>query len=84
MEPQGQEQGLAGMGVGPDQGQEMVQEVMQMLMQGVSPEELLQMGVPQEVLEMAMQMLNEQQAQQQGMDQGVPAQPGLAGGGMMA
>ena len=71
------------MGVAQDpqaqQMEQMIQEVAQLLMQGISPEELLQKGVPQQVIEAAIQLV-----QQQGMGQGVPEQQGLAAGGMMA
>ena len=58
--------GLAGSQVQPGPAQqgpseeEMVQRVAEMLMQGVTIEELIQMGVPQQVIEMAMQMLEAQ------------------------
>lgn len=42
--------------------EEMVQQVMQALMEGMSPEELLQQGVPAEVIQMAIQMLQQQQS----------------------
>jgi len=52
----------------------MLKQVVELLMQGVSPEELMQQGVPQEVIQAAMQIIQQQQAQQQ------QAQPeGLAG-----
>lgn len=41
-----------------------VEEVAQLLMQGVEPEELLEQGIPAEVIQQAIQMLM-QQAQQQ-------------------
>ena len=44
---------------------QMVQQVATMLAQGVSPEELVNQGVPPQVVEMAMAMLQEQAAQQQ-------------------
>jgi len=84
MEPQGMEQGLAptaapqGGGLaqqGQEQGmQEAVEQVIAMLQQGKSPEELVQMGVPEELIQMAMQMLQQEQQQQ--------PQAGLAGQGM--
>ena len=69
------EEGLsqAGMqGAQPGQDEQMKQvliQVIQMLQQGVSPEEIIKMGVPQELVEYAMQMA------QQGGAQQVAAQP---------
>ena len=64
-----EEQGLA-VQAGQDQQQaQMVQQVMEMLMQGAKPEELVAQGVPASVIEMAMKMLREQQAQQAPMQQ---------------
>lgn len=61
-----EEQGLAGQSMGqPQLDMEMVKQVAQMLMQGMSPEELMQKGVPREVIEAAMQMIQQQQAQSQ-------------------
>ena len=71
-----EEQGLAGQSqVGQDaQMAQMVQQVMEMLMQGAKPEELIAQGIPASVIEMAVKMLREQQAQQVPMQQ----DPGLA------
>lgn len=59
-----QEQGLAGQaamggsGQGIGQGQaQMVQEVARALMQGATPEQLIQQGVPAEVIQMAIEMI---------------------------
>jgi len=43
----------------PDQQQimEMVMKVMELLKQGVTPEQLMQKGVPQEIIQMAMAKL---------------------------
>lgn len=78
-----EEQGLAARGVnrqpamdGSGQGQQMVQQVAQMLASGISPEELMQKGVPQEVIQAAIAMLEQQAAQQ---TQVPPEQAGLAG-----
>lgn len=74
--------GLAQQGV---QGQEeqMLMQVVQMLMQGMSPEELQAQGVPPQVIQMAMQIVQQEMAKQQ---QGNPQQPqgpqGLAGSQM--
>ena len=40
--------------------EEMVQQVMQALMEGMSPEELLQQGVPAEIIQIAIQMIKQQ------------------------
>jgi hypothetical protein len=49
------------------QGQMMptVQEVAALLMQGIPPEELMKMGVPQEVIMQAIEMIEAQMAQEQ-------------------
>ena len=61
--------------------EEMVQQVMQALMEGMSPEELLQQGVPAEVIQMAIQMIKQQMQSSQAP---VPAeqQGGLAAASM--
>ena len=71
-----EEMGLAQQSVnagpqGPDMAQVM-QEVVRLLQQGVEPQELLDMGVPQEVIQQALMML-EQSGKQQ-----VPSDGGLA------
>jgi len=74
------EQGLAQQGAmgGQQINPEMVMQVKQLLQQGVSPDELIQQGVPQEVVEMAIQQLQQEQA---GQEQGPVTQAGqgLAG-----
>lgn len=63
--------GLAGQGV-PQGDPQMIEQVKAMLLQGVTPQELIQQGVPQEVIEAAIaQLQSEQQVQQ--------PQQGLAG-----
>lgn len=48
-------QSVQGQGQGPGQvSQDMINEIVQMLLSGVSPEELIQQGVPVEVVEEAM------------------------------
>ena len=70
-----EEQGLAAQ-AGQDQQQaQMVQQVMEMLLQGAKPEELITQGVPASVIEMAIKMLREQQQQQIAPQ---PQDPGLA------
>ena len=66
-------QGMAAMGV-PSQGggsQMTVQQVVEAIMDGIDPEELAQMGVPQAVIDQAMMKIMEQTQP--------PAQEGLAG-----
>ena len=71
-----EEQGLAQMaGSQPQIDPAMVEQVVQMLMQGISPEELMQQGVPQEVIMMAIELVK-QEAAPQPMS---PEQEGLAG-----
>ena len=50
-------QGLAGQG---QQGMDSIKEVVMMLMQGMSPDELIAQGVPQELVAAAMEMLSQQ------------------------
>ena len=58
-----------------DEMEQMVVQVAQMIMQGASPQELLQMGVPQNVIDMAMQLVQSQQGSVTGTTQNA----GLAG-----
>ena len=72
-----EEQGLAQQATvqQPQVDPKMVQQVAQMLMQGMNPEELLAQGVPQEVLMMAMELVKQEMA-----SEAMPAgQEGLAG-----
>ena len=55
--------------------QQGIEQVIDLLMKGATPEELLQMGVPEEMLMQAIEYLKQQQAQQQ--PQG-PVQEGLS------
>lgn len=57
------EQGLAQQQV--PQGQEMIAKVVELLMQGMTPEELVQKGVPPEIVQQAIAMIQQQQVQQQ-------------------
>lgn len=60
------EMGLAqamGQGQGGGMGQGKLQEIVAMLMQGATPEELLQMGVPEELIMAAMEMVAEETAE---------------------
>jgi len=71
MEPQ--MEGMAAMGV-PQVGQPSMtlDEVIDALMEGVKPEELIAAGVPQALIEQAMMELN-------AATQAAPAEAGLAG-----
>lgn len=73
------EQGLAqqsaqqGLGMGGQGNPEQrVEEVVQMLMQGADPEELLQQGVPMEIIKTAIELIMAQE-QQQATTRSVPA-----------
>lgn len=76
-----EEQGLAGSmadsGAGmvsADEMQLILDEVVRLLSEGVSPEELIQMGVPPEIIEQAMAVLETPQSQ----PVSAPADGGLA------
>ena len=70
MNGQGQGLGLAG------QGPAMVEQAVQMLIQGATPEQLLQAGIPAIVIEQAMAIVAQQMQQQVPQD---AEMPGLAG-----
>lgn len=58
--------GLAQQAMGQQEqqiSQDMVKQVAELLMQGMTPEELIQRGVPQEVVEMAMALVSQQATQ---------------------
>lgn len=57
---QSAQQGMMGQG-NPEQ---MVQEVVQLLMQGANPEELVQQGVPVEIIQAAIEIIMAQEQQQ--------------------
>lgn len=78
--------GLAGQGVQEqalqeqalpqrDEMEQMIAQVAQLIMQGATPQELLQMGVPQNVIDMAMQLVQSRQGNVAGPVQNA----GLAG-----
>ena len=73
--------GLAGQGIQEqalpqqDETEQMVVQVAQLIMQGATAQELLQMGVPQNVIDMAMQLVQSQQGSVAGPTQNA----GLAG-----
>ena len=66
----------------PQQGEmdQMVVQVAQLIMQGATVEELLQMGVPQNVIDIAMQLVQSQQGSVTGPTQNA----GLAGSGLLS
>lgn len=51
-----------------------VEQVIQMLMQGVDPEELVKQGIPPELVMQAIQIVEKQMAAQQAPEQGLAAQ----------
>lgn len=73
-----EEQGLAQQGAQAQQ-QQMLDQVVQMLMQGMSPEELQAQGVPAQLIQMAMQIVEQQQQQQGQMQPQGQVPEGLAG-----
>lgn len=58
-----------------DEMEQMIAQVAQLIMQGATPQELLQMGVPQNVIDMAMQLVQSRQGSVAGPTQNA----GLAG-----
>lgn len=67
------EQGLAEqamVGAQPSM-EEVLQEVIRMLEQGTTPEQLLEMGVPQELLDQALMMLQQSKKQVVASDGGL-------------
>jgi hypothetical protein len=81
MEEQGLAQQAAAQGAG-GMGQQpvTVEELVELLLQGITPEELVNAGVPQQLVEQAMAMA-QQMAAQQGPTQAQAE--GLAAQGMM-
>lgn len=79
-------QGLAGLGAQTTnrigQGVKTIDEVKAMLLQGVTPETLLGMGVPEEVIMRAITELEQELVSQQKPEQ-TEMQPGLAAKGLM-
>lgn len=61
-----------------DEMEQMVVQVAQLIMQGATAQELLQMGVPQNIIDMAMQLVQSQQSSVAGPTQNA----GLAGSAM--
>ena len=84
MEEQGLAQQAAAQGAG-GMGQQMpsVEELAELLLQGITPEELVAAGVPQQLVEQAMAMAQQMAGGQQGPTQQAAMQdPGLAAQGM--
>ena len=76
-----EEQGLAAQaGQGQDAAMQAISQIVELLMQGVTPEELLRQGVDPKLIEQAIEMLKAQQGQQRADAAAmVPQQdPGLA------
>ena len=76
-----EEQGLAAQaGQEQDAAMMAISQIMELLMQGVTPEELVKQGVPHELVMKAVEMLKAQQRQQQADAQAMAPQqdPGLA------
>lgn len=67
-------QGLAGQG---QQGLALLQQVIKLLMSGVTPEELMQKGVPPEVIQAAIEQI-QQEAPRQAQGQTPQGPVGLA------
>lgn len=65
------QEGLAAAGMGQGGRQMSVDQVVQAIMQGANPDDLLKMGAPQQVIDEAMKILMSQTQP--------PAQEGLAG-----
>ena len=67
------EQGLAEQAMVSSQPsmEEVLEEVIRMLEQGTTPEQLLEMGVPQELLDQALMMMQQKQKQVVASDGGL-------------
>ena len=75
-------QQMAGPAAGGTNQMPTVEEISQLLMEGVTPEELVQAGIPQELIMQAIQILEQQMAQQapqQGQQQLSPQAQGPTG-----
>lgn len=77
------EAGLAQQSAQPQQQpmgnpEQMIQEVVQMLMQGADPDELLKRGVPMEILQAAIEIVLAQEQQVQGNQVPPATESGLA------
>lgn len=59
----------------PEQeGMPTVEQVIQLLMEGMDPEEMVKMGIPAELVMQAIQIIEKQMAAQQSPQQGLAAQ----------
>jgi hypothetical protein len=78
---EGLAQQMAQPAVPQEQTQEVaiMQKIIQLLMEGMDPEEIVKMGVPPEIVMEAIAMMEQQMAAQQSPDQGLAAQ---SAGGM--
>ena len=77
----GRQVGGQGRGQGQQQRQgkmPSVEEVIALLMQGVDPQKLIEMGIPQELIMQAIQVLEQQLAQQEQPSAPAPQAQGLA------
>lgn len=75
---QGQNQGLAAQG--HQQQRAMLDQVKELLLQGISPEDLIAQGVPQEIIEQAiMELQQEMDGQQPEAQPATPAGQGMVG-----
>jgi len=77
------QQGLSQAGVPAPQDQEraMIDEIKQMLLQGMDPQEMVQQGIPQELIQIAIQELEQEmgpQGQQAPQEPVTQAGQGLA------
>lgn len=77
--------GLAGqMALPPQEGGSMqgampsVEEIVALLMQGIPPEQIMEMGVPEEMLMEALSLLERQMAAQAAPEQGLATQSAMA------
>ena len=73
----GQAQAGQGQAPQPQSQQGSIEQVIELLMKGATPEELLQMGVPEEMIRQAIELVQQHQAQQQQAQGSVPE--GLSG-----
>jgi hypothetical protein len=55
------------------EGMPTIEQIIQMLMQGVDPEEMIQMGIPPELIMQAIEILEQQMAAQAQPEQGLAA-----------
>lgn len=83
---EGLAQQMAGAPAPQQQGMPSIEQIIELLMQGMDPEELVRQGIPPELIMQAIDVLEQQLAAEQGQaaPQGMPQQPqGLAQTSMM-